>query len=206
MGYDMMESIDATFEKYVRNIEECRSYLDEESIELSVETILYYKRIFLIGDGISGLVAKAFAIRLADLGFDSYFIPDGISQTIDDDDCIIAVSGSGESESVLSAIEVARFSGAKVLGLTSFPESSLNYSSDCCIIIMGRKDIDFEKNFVKRQLSFKNYNEDYLANDFELNAFVFFEGILFDVLKNLSSRRQNFEKEHNLVSRHTVLE
>ena len=54
-------------------------------------------RIFVYGAGRSGLVAKAFAIRLFHLGFQTFVIGETISAPVQIGDMVIIVSGSGET-------------------------------------------------------------------------------------------------------------
>ncbi len=58
--------------------------------------------------GRSGLAAKAFAMRLMHLGISSYVVGETISPAIYDDDCIIAISGSGETNTIVSAARIAK--------------------------------------------------------------------------------------------------
>ncbi len=64
------ESIDYILQK----AEQILSSIDEKQIEEICEVFLKTERIFLYGAGRSGLVAKAFAIRLVHLGFQTYVI------------------------------------------------------------------------------------------------------------------------------------
>ena len=49
--------------------------------------------IFVYGAGRSGLVAKAFAIRLVHLGFQTFVIGETITQPVQKDDLVVIVSG-----------------------------------------------------------------------------------------------------------------
>ncbi len=53
--------------------------------------------IFVYGAGRSGLVAKAFAIRLIHLGFQVFVIGETITKPVQKDDLVVIVSGSGET-------------------------------------------------------------------------------------------------------------
>ena len=107
------------------NIESAQDYLDEEAIEKFEDIIISSKNIFVTGAGRSGLAAKAFAMRLMHLGLSAYVVGETISPAIYEDDCIIAISGSGETNTIVSAAKIAKNRGSKVLALTSYPDSTL---------------------------------------------------------------------------------
>ena len=55
------------------------------------------RRIFVHGEGRSGLMAKGFAMRLMHLGYNVYVVGETITPALNKDDLFIAVSGSGKS-------------------------------------------------------------------------------------------------------------
>ena len=61
----------------------------------------------------------AFAMRLMHLGFVVYVIGDVTTPAIKEKDCLIAISGSGETRTVTIAAETASDSGASVIGITT---------------------------------------------------------------------------------------
>ena len=70
-----------------------------------------------------------------------------------EDDCIIAISGSGETNTIVSAAKIAKNRGSKVLAVTSYPESTLGKLADTCLLVKGRtkKEVD-DENYMKRQI------------------------------------------------------
>ncbi len=56
------------------NLNEIIDRLDEEAIKSMIQKILEGERIFVMGAGRSGLVGKAFAMRLMHLGFSVYVV------------------------------------------------------------------------------------------------------------------------------------
>jgi 6-phospho-3-hexuloisomerase len=76
------------------------------------------RRIFLTGAGRSGLVARFFAMRLMHLGKEVFVVGDTTTPSIHRDDLLIAISGSGKTESGLTFARKAKGYGAKVLSVT----------------------------------------------------------------------------------------
>jgi len=75
-------------------------------------------RIFVWGLGRSGLVARAFAMRLRHLGRESYFVGE-ICPAISKNDVLIVISKTGNKSMLLYPIESAKKSGAKIISITS---------------------------------------------------------------------------------------
>lgn len=82
-------------------------------------------RIFVLGEGRSGFIAKAFAMRLMHLGANVYVIGETITPSIEPEDMVIAISGSGKTDSVIDKCSKAQNMGCQVVGVTTNPDSPL---------------------------------------------------------------------------------
>ncbi|MCP1714345.1 6-phospho-3-hexuloisomerase [Methanocalculus alkaliphilus] len=91
----------------------------EERAEELISLILSGKRIYVTGAGRSGLVAKAFAMRLMHLGFTCYVIGETITPAFESGDVLIAFSGSGETKSVVNTCEKVRELGGIICLITA---------------------------------------------------------------------------------------
>ena len=183
------------------NIESAQDYLDEEAIEKFEDIIISSKNIFVTGAGRSGLAAKAFAMRLMHLGLSAYVVCETISPAIYEDDCIIAISGSGETNTIVSAAKIAKNRGSKVLALTSYPDSTLGQMCDSYILVKGRtkKEVD-DENYIKRQIHGNYTSLTPLGTAFELTTLVFLDAIVSELMEKMH------QTESDLKARHTVLE
>ena len=183
------------------NIESAQDDLDEEAIEKFEDIIISSKNIFVTGAGRSGLAAKAFAMRLMHLGLSAYVVGETISPAIYEDDCIIAISGSGETNTIVSAAKIAKNRGSKVLALTSYPDSTLGQMCDSYILVKGRtkKEVD-DENYIKRQIHGNYTSLTPLGTAFELTTLVFLDAIVSELMEKMH------QTESDLKARHTVLE
>ncbi len=183
------------------NIKSAEDYLDEDAIEKFEDIIIESKNIFVTGAGRSGLAAKAFAMRLMHLGLSAYVVGETISPAIYEDDCIIAISGSGETNTIVSAARIAKNRGSKVLALTSYPESTLGQMADSYILVKGRtkKEVD-DENYMKRQIHGNYTSLTPLGTAFELTTLVFLDAIVSELMEKMQ------QTESDLKARHTVLE
>ncbi|XP_010442741.1 PREDICTED: uncharacterized protein LOC104725729 [Camelina sativa] len=93
-------------------------------------------RVFLYGVGREGLMLKAFAMRLSHLGLSAHVVFDMITPPISSSDLLIASAGPGGFSTVDAICSVAKSNGAKVLLLTSQPEtgSCLKHATDVCYV------------------------------------------------------------------------
>ncbi len=193
----MKESIGAI----LKNIQTAQEYLDEEDIKEFMNILINSKNIFVIGAGRSGLAGRAFAMRLMHLGLSSYVVGETISPAIYEDDCILAISGSGETNTCVNAAKISKDRGAKVLALTSNPDSSLGKLADSLIYVQGRtkQEVD-DEDYLKRQIKGNYTSLTPLGTAFELTSLIFLDGLVCELMHVLG------ETESDLKSRHTVLE
>ncbi|MCQ2970621.1 6-phospho-3-hexuloisomerase [Methanobrevibacter gottschalkii] len=196
-----MEIMKTSIKAILDNIKNAEDFLDEKAIDEFENIIIGSKNIFVTGAGRSGLAAKAFAMRLMHLGLSAYVVGETISPAIYEDDCIIAISGSGETNTIVSAVKIAKNRGSKVLALTSYPESSLGQLADAYILVKGRtkKEVD-DENYMKRQIHGNYTSLTPLGTAFELTTLVFLDAIVSELMEKMQ------QTESDLKARHTVLE
>ncbi|MGG5252723.1 6-phospho-3-hexuloisomerase [Neobacillus sp. SM06] len=103
--------------------------VQEEQLQALASELQKAKRIFTIGEGRSGLMAKSFAMRLMHLGATVYVVGETISPSIEQGDLLVAVSGSGTTKSVVWTSEKTQSLGCSVIGVTTNPKSSLALAS-----------------------------------------------------------------------------
>jgi len=185
----------------LKNIESASDNLEEDVITDFMEILTSSKNVFVIGAGRSGLVAKAFAMRLVHLGISAYVVGETISPAIYKEDCILAISGSGETNTIVSAVKIAKNRGSKALSLTSYPESSLGKISDVVMLVKGRTKIDVDdEDYMKRQIEGNYASLTPLGTAFELTSLIFLDGLISELMYKMG------KTEYDLKYRHTVFE
>lgn len=113
------------------------SKVDEESFKKAASVISKEKRIFVHGEGRSGLMAKGFAMRLMHIGYEVYVVGETITPALKKEDLFITVSGSGKSANILSDTKKAKNLGCEVVAFTSNTESELAKEADIIVIVPG---------------------------------------------------------------------
>ncbi|MCL2157502.1 MAG: 6-phospho-3-hexuloisomerase [Methanobrevibacter sp.] len=185
----------------LKNIESASDYIEEDVITEFMEVLTSSENVFVMGAGRSGLAAKAFGMRLVHLGISAYVVGETISPAIYEDDCILAISGSGETNTIVSAVKIAKNRGSKALSLTSYPESSLGKISDVVMLVQGRTKIDVDdEDYIKRQIEGNYASLTPLGTAFELTSLIFLDGLISELMYKMG------KTEYDLKYRHTVFE
>ncbi|WP_257348787.1 6-phospho-3-hexuloisomerase [Pseudalkalibacillus decolorationis] len=86
-------------------------------------------RIFVVGEGRSGFMAKSFAMRLMHLGAHVYVVGETITPSLQTGDVVVAVSGSGTTKSVVNTVKKARDLDCSVVSITTKTDSELALNS-----------------------------------------------------------------------------
>ncbi|MDD5187925.1 MAG: SIS domain-containing protein, partial [Methanoregula sp.] len=112
----------------------------DEDVEKFIREILAARRIYVMGAGRSGLVAKAFAMRLMHLGLQAYVVGETITPALNVGDVMVVFSGSGRTKTVADISETGKEIGAHICLITSNADSRIGKIADCIVIIEHHRD------------------------------------------------------------------
>lgn len=178
--------------------------LDKDAISQLIEELLAADAIFLMGAGRSGLVARAFAMRLMHLGLRVYVVGETTTPAVKGGDLVIAISGSGETNSIANLGKIAKHLGAKVATFTSNPDSTLGKISDIVIPVSGglyRETPDSqEKDYLERHMMGVYRRLTPLGTLFEISTLVLADAIIAELIARTGT------SEEELKARHSTLE
>jgi len=113
-----------------QSLQELKERIDENFLK-AVEIIHNSKgRVVVTGIGKSGLVGRKIAATLASTGTPSFFMhpaeaSHGDLGMVTEDDVVIAISNSGETEEILRLIPYLKYFNVKIIALTGNPQSTL---------------------------------------------------------------------------------
>jgi 6-phospho 3-hexuloisomerase len=126
-------------------IDEIVSHLERVGRELSqsesrslIDEIESANRIFVYGAGRSGYVARSFAQRLKQMGFDAFFVGDTTTPASGKGDLLIAVTGSGETPSVISMLETGKTLGVRQAVVTSNRDGRASRMAHLTLYVPGK--------------------------------------------------------------------
>jgi 6-phospho-3-hexuloisomerase len=156
-------------------------------------------RVFVYGAGRSGLAARAFAMRLVQLGLTSYVVGETVTPSLCRKDLLLLVSGSGETSIVISIAKAARPLGVTIASITSYPNSSLGRMSDIVVCIKGKTKVAIERDHLKHQIEGIHSSLTPLGTLFEDTSMVFLDGIVGRLMIELGKRECDMKKRHATV-------
>jgi arabinose-5-phosphate isomerase len=113
----LVDRVDAEFDRAVQILFECRG------------------RVVVTGMGKSGIIGRKIAATLSSTGTSAFFLHPaeanhGDLGAIRDEDVVIALSHSGETEELIRLLEGIRRIGSRLLALTGEPQSTLAKAAD----------------------------------------------------------------------------
>jgi 6-phospho 3-hexuloisomerase len=191
-----MEEISKAMAEIIVHLQKTQEELNRDQVEAFVQSLMNAKRVFVLGAGRSGLVARAFAMRLMHLGMDVYVVGETITPAIHDGDVVVAVSGSGETDLVVGAASIAKKVGAKIAVVTSFPDSRLGKMADVVVVLPGRTRTETISEYVERELAGEHASLAPLGTLFEISASVFLDGVIAALMNKLNKKEKDLKERH----------
>ncbi|HJJ29576.1 MAG TPA: 6-phospho-3-hexuloisomerase [Methanocorpusculum sp.] len=176
--------------------------ISSDQVDAFLDAILSAKRIYVMGAGRSGLVAKSFAMRLMHTGFTAYVVGETITPAVDTNDLIVAFSGSGNTKTIGEIAETAKSLGAKVALVSSNPKSRIGHIADFVIEIETQREpvtCDAHEYEIRQMLG-EHRSFAPLGTIFETSSLMFGDA----VISTLMDMRKIDEAE--LKRRHTNIE
>lgn len=187
----------ATFLKDLR--EKVNKSEVDKMIGMLVEAWGWGKIILIVGAGRSGLVGRAFAMRLMHLGFRTYVVGETITPAIGPNDILIAISGSGSTAIVVTAAEAAKKVGAKVIAITSYRDSPLAKLADHVVVVPGRTKTSMEQDYFSRQILGIHEPLAPLGTLFELGVAVFLDSVVAELMYRLGKSELEMKYRHAVI-------
>jgi 6-phospho-3-hexuloisomerase len=176
--------------------------ISDEDAEKFIRELLNAKRIYVVGAGRSGLVAKAFAMRLMHLGLHAYVVGETITPALNKGDVMVIFSGSGRTKTVADLAETARDIGGRICLITSNADSRIGKISQCTVIIEHHRDAvaDDAAEFEIRQMMGDHKSFAPLGTLFETASMVFADAVISRMMEITQT------DESALKNRHTNIE
>ncbi|HNB04029.1 MAG TPA: 6-phospho-3-hexuloisomerase, partial [Methanoregulaceae archaeon] len=170
--------------------------------EAFLSAIQSAERIYVMGAGRSGLVAKAFAMRLMHLGFISFVVGETITPAMRQKDLLVIFSGSGRTKTIADIADTAKEIGGRISLITSNRDSKISRMADVIVIIENQRDQvrDETAEFEIRQMTGEHRSFAPLGTLFETAAMVFADACISRLMevsmideKELKNRHANIE-------------
>lgn len=167
----------------LKEIQEVLARVDEAVVDEMVDSIINAKKVFIYGVGRSGLVGKAFAVRLVQMGLDVHFIGETTTPIVEATDVVIIISNTGETMSAVQTANIVRRVGAKVISVTSNIHSKLSQASSLALELTTVKD-DQRRRMTP------------LGTLFEDSTFVLFDSMVPVMMNKLGQTEASLRRRH----------
>ncbi|ASI98098.1 bifunctional 3-hexulose-6-phosphate synthase/6-phospho-3-hexuloisomerase [Thermococcus celer] len=167
-----------------------------EHVRGFVDAMIGANKIFIYGAGRSGLVGKAFAMRLMHLDFNVYVVGETITPAFEPGDLLVAISGSGETNTIIDAAKIAKEQGGKVVAITSYANSTLGKLADVVVEIPGRAKTDVPADYIARQMLTKYKWTAPMGTLFEDSTMVFLDGVIALLMATFQKTEKDMKRKH----------
>lgn len=124
--------------------QETTQLIEEAVLEKAAKKIIESDTIYVIGNGFSGLTAKAARMRFTSFGYKCIVADDKYLQILsahmmNKKDIVLGLSISGENSSTIESINLAKRNGTPIIAITNHEESSLAKSGDVVLLTAGQE-------------------------------------------------------------------
>ncbi|HJK32116.1 MAG TPA: 6-phospho-3-hexuloisomerase [Methanocorpusculum sp.] len=170
-------------------------------IDAFLNAILDAKRIYVMGAGRSGLVAKSFAMRLMHMGLTSYVVGETITPAIGEGDLIVAFSGSGNTKTIGDIAETAKSLGVKVALISSNPDSRIGKIADYIIKIETQRDpvtCDAHEYEIRQMLG-EHRSFAPLGTIFETTSLIFGDAVISTLMDMTKTEESDLKRRHTNI-------
>jgi 6-phospho-3-hexuloisomerase len=197
-----MEYIKKTAENITKHALKVIDLINEEEVDKMIDCILNAESIFIVGSGRSELMGMAFAMRLMHLGFSVHVVGDVTTPAIKDTDCLIAISGSGETKAVTMAAGTASETGAKVVAITATTTSTLGKRADVIVNIESKTKEPSKqpwKHYTSHVLKGEYDDLTPMGTLFEDSTHLFLDGLIAEFMARLGKKEVDLKKRHATI-------
>ena len=165
-------------DEIIEEVRSCLASTGKNDFEELEKILKESKKVFVAGTGRSGLVGKMFAMRLRQIGYESYVVGETITPPARKGDIVIFISHSGERISHIEMAKRVKKGGVKVLLISSKGKKKLSEIADFNIEIPVKKSVQPGNSL------------------FEQCVFIFLESFILYIKKKEKISEESFKKRH----------
>lgn len=158
----------------------------EAPVQEALALVVSAPKVFVYGVGRSGLVGKAFAMRMVQLGLRVFFIGETITPIVEPRDVAVIVSRTGGTMSAIQTANIVRRVGGHVIAVTARPTSKLAHAASLVIPLAEPRDREASKYAP-------------LGTLFEEGAFLFLDGFVALLMEKLGQTEEDMRGRHAIM-------
>jgi 6-phospho-3-hexuloisomerase len=130
-------------ERYIgERVTQSLAAIDPSVIANVVDVLLKAPAIFVYGAGRSGIIGRAFAMRLVQTGLTAYVIGESVTPIVHRGDAVFILSNRGESYSSIQTANIVRREGAELIVVTARATSKLAHAASKFIALTFPEDAE----------------------------------------------------------------
>jgi 6-phospho-3-hexuloisomerase len=160
--------------------------LDPRLIGRAVDLLGKAPAIFVYGAGRSGIIGRAFAMRLVQTGLTAFVIGESVTPIVRRGDAVFILSGRGESYSSIQTANIVRREGAELIVVTGRPTSKLAHASTLLI------PLDFPEEPERPQLA-------PLGTLFEAASFRLTDALIAELMVARGETEESMRRRHAIM-------
>ena len=164
--------------------------VDSATVTQLAKSLLDCHRVFVVGEGRSGLAIQMAAMRLMHLGLEVHVVGEVTAPSIETGDLLIACSGSGNTHGVVDLVQTAQKMDVKIAVITTNQNSSLGK--------LGQIVIQIET--ASKQSSDHLQSKQFAGSLFEQSTLLLFDALFYFLSHHLN------KSDEVLMAKHTNLE
>jgi 6-phospho 3-hexuloisomerase len=108
--------------------------IPRETVAGAVDIVQRAPATFVYGAGRSGIIGRAFAMRLTQVGLTAFVIGESVTPIVRRGDAVVILSGAGESYSSIQTANIVRREGANLIVLTARPGSKIAHTATLLVV------------------------------------------------------------------------
>lgn len=179
-----------TVKKITKHAMKVAEKINKKDMDKIIELLTGSKSIFILGSGRSRLVGEEFAMRLAQLRLNVHVIGDSTTITPKEDDLIMVISSSGDTNSIITETRRLKKKGAHIIGVTANPRSELAKLSDIII------DVGPWRDYKKEIMEGREDNITPLGTLYEDTSLLILDGIISELMRKLGKTEKDLAEAH----------
>ncbi|MDV0446143.1 3-hexulose-6-phosphate isomerase [Methanimicrococcus sp. At1] len=152
--------------------------------------------VFVVGAGRSGLVGRAFAMRLMHMGFKAYVISETVTPAVSSGDVLVAISGSGNTKYVVEVAKKCKRVGAAVVAVTSKDRSELKELPALNVVLPAKSKEDESADSEKSDNSGNSASKTPMGTSFEILALVFLDSVIMQLIELTGVTEDEMKARH----------
>jgi 6-phospho-3-hexuloisomerase len=160
--------------------------IDPASIRHAVEILVRASQIFVYGAGRSGIIGRAFAMRLVQAGLRAYVIGESVTPIVGRTDAVFILSGQGESFSSIQTANIVRREGAELIVLTSRPGSKIAHTATLLLAV------EFDEDAVRPHYA-------PLGTLFESASLRLTDGLIAELIRMRGETEESMRRRHAIM-------